>query len=117
MPFKERTSVLQRSHGRERQTVSQSEHKPVLTASKKAGEGNGNPLQHFCLEKPMNTMKRQKVMSLKQEPPARPSPRSVGVQYIASEKEHRNSYGKNEEAEPKWKHTQVWLCLLVKVKI
>ena len=48
-------------------------------------------------------------------PPPRPSPRSVGVQY-ASEKEHRNSYGKKEVAEPKWKHTQVWLCLLVKVK-
>ena len=64
----------------------------------------------------MNTMKRQKVMTLTQEPrPPRPSPRSVGVQYT-SEKEHRISYGMNEVAEPKWKHTQVWLCLLVKVK-
>ena len=24
------------------------------------GEGNGKPLQHSCLENPMNTMKRQK---------------------------------------------------------
>ena len=69
-------------------------HNPVLTASKKAGEGNGKPLQHFCLENPMNTMIRQKRMTLKHEPPPTPSPRSVGVQYT-SEKEHRNSYGKN----------------------
>ena len=24
------------------------------------GEGNGKPLQYFCLESPMNSMKRQK---------------------------------------------------------
>ena len=33
------------------------------------GEGNGKPLQHFCLENPMNSMKRQKDMTLKDEPP------------------------------------------------
>ena len=31
------------------------------------GEGNGIPLQHSCLEKPMNGMKRQKDMTLKDE--------------------------------------------------
>ena len=50
----------------------------------------------------MNTMIRQKRMTLKHEPPPTPRPRSVGVQYT-SEKEHRNSYGKNEVAEIKWK--------------
>ena len=28
-----------------------------------AGEGNGKPLQYSCTEKPMNSMKRQKVMT------------------------------------------------------
>ena len=50
----------------------------------------------------MNTMIRQKRMTLKNEPPPTPRPRSVGVQYT-SEKEHRNNYGKNEVAEIKWK--------------
>ena len=42
-------------------------------------------------------MKRQKQMTLKDEPP-----RSVGIQYATGE-EQRNSSRKNEEAEPKWK--------------
>ena len=33
------------------------------------GEGNGKPLQNPCLENPMNTMKRQKDMTLKGELP------------------------------------------------
>ena len=31
------------------------------------GEGNGKPFQYSCLEKPMNNMKRQKDMTLKDE--------------------------------------------------
>ena len=31
------------------------------------GEGNGKPLQHSCLENPMNSMKRQKDKTLKDE--------------------------------------------------
>ena len=31
------------------------------------GEGNGKPLQYFCLENPMNSMKRQKDRTLKDE--------------------------------------------------
>ena len=61
------------------------------------GEGSGKPLQHFCLENPMNSMKRQKYVTLKDEPP-----RSVGLQYTTGE-EQRNSSRKNEEAEPKQK--------------
>ena len=34
-----------------------------------AGEGNGNPLQYSCLENPMNSMKRQKDKTLKDELP------------------------------------------------
>jgi len=54
-----------------------------------AGEGNGKPFQHSCLENPMNSMKRQKDRALKDEPP-----RSVGVQNAPGE-ERRNSSRKN----------------------
>ena len=40
------------------------------------GEGNGKPLQYSCLENPINSMKRQKDRTLKDE-----LPRSVGAQY------------------------------------
>ena len=60
------------------------------------GEGNGKPLQHSCLENHLNRMKRQKVMTLKDE-----LPRSVGALYAA--KERRNNSKKNEEMEPKQK--------------
>ena len=33
------------------------------------GEGNGKPLQYSCLENPMNSMKRQKDMTMKDELP------------------------------------------------
>ena len=61
------------------------------------GEGNGKPLQYSCLENPMNSMKRQKDMTLKDEPP-----KSVDVQYT-TEEEWRNCSRKNAEAEPKRK--------------
>ena len=60
-------------------------------------EENGKPLQHSCLENPMNSMKRQKDMTLKDE-----VPRLVGAQYATGE-EQRNSSRRNEEAETKWK--------------
>ena len=59
------------------------------------GEGNGKLLQYSCLENPMNIMKWQKDMTLKDE-----LPRSVGVLYATGEK-WRNSSRKNEETEPK----------------
>ena len=59
------------------------------------GEGNGKPLQYSCLEKPMNSMKRQKDRKLKDE-----LPRSVGTHYATGE-EWRNNSRKNEEMEPK----------------
>ena len=33
------------------------------------GGGNGSPLQYFCLENPMDSMKSQKHMTQKDEPP------------------------------------------------
>jgi len=65
------------------------------------GEGNGKPLQYSCLENPMNSMKKQKDRTLKDE-----LPRSVGAQYATGE-EWRNNSRKNEETEPKQKQHPV----------
>ena len=65
------------------------------------GEGNGKPLQYSCLENPMNSVKRQKDKTLKDE-----LPRSVGAQYATGE-EWRNKSRKNEKAEPKQKQCPV----------
>ena len=59
------------------------------------GEGNGKPLQYSCLENPMNSMKRQKCRTLKNE-----LPRLVGAQYATGD-QWRNNSRKNEETEPK----------------
>ena len=59
------------------------------------GEGNGKQLQYSCLENPMNSMKRQKDMTMKDE-----LPRSVGAQYTTG-KEWRNKSRRNEDMEPK----------------
>ena len=59
------------------------------------GEGNGKLLQYSLLENPMNSMKRQKDRTLKDE-----LPRSVGAQYATGE-QWKNNSSKNEETEPK----------------
>ena len=61
------------------------------------GEGNGKPLQYSCLENPMNSMKRQKDRTLKDE-----LPRLVGAQ-CANRDQWRNNSRKNEGMEPKQK--------------
>ena len=65
------------------------------------GEGNGKPLQYSCLESPMNSMKRQKDRTLKDE-----LPRSGGAQYATGD-QWRNNSRKNEETEPKQKQYPV----------
>ena len=44
------------------------------------GEGNGKPLQYSCLQNPMNSMKRQKDMTLEDE-----LPRLICAQYAIGE--------------------------------
>ena len=61
------------------------------------GDRNGKPLQYSCLENPMNSMKRQKVMTLKDK-----LPRTVGAQYAIGD-QWRNSSRKDEEAKSKQK--------------
>ena len=58
-------------------------------------EGNGKPLQYSCLKNPMNSMKRQKDRTLRDE-----LPRSVGAQYAIGD-QWRNNSRKNEGMEPK----------------
>ena len=59
------------------------------------GEGNSKPLQFSCLENSMNSMKRQKDRTVKDE-----LPRPVDTQYATGE-EGRNNFRKNEEMAPK----------------
>ena len=65
------------------------------------GEGNGKPLQYSCLENPMNSIKRQKGKTLKDE-----LHRSVGAQYATGD-QWRNNSRKNEGMEPKRKQYPV----------
>ena len=60
------------------------------------GEENGKPLQYSCLENPMNSMKRQKDRTLKDE---------LLRSYMPNRlmEEWRNNSRKNEETEPKQK--------------
>ena len=75
------------------------------------GEGNGKPLQHSCLEHPLNSMKRQKDMTMKDEP--RPGLCVFNMlleksREIASEGMKSLSQSRND--------VQMWMCLVVKVK-
>ena len=78
------------------------------------GEGNDTQLQYSSIENPMNSMKRQKDRTLKDQ-----LPRSVGAQYATGNQWRTNSR-KNEEMEPKQKQcpvvdvtgdgSKVWCC-------
>ena len=61
------------------------------------GEGNGKPLQYSSLENPMNSMRRQKNRTLKDE-----LPRLVSAQYATGD-QWRNNSRENEDMEPKQK--------------
>ena len=74
------------------------------------GEGNGKPFQYSCLENLMNSMKRQKDKTLKDE-----LPRSVGAQYVLEingeitlERMKGWSQSKN--------NTQLWVGLVIEVR-
>ena len=57
------------------------------------GEGNGKPVHYSCLENPMNSMKRQKDRTLKDQ-----IPRLVVAQFATGD-QWRNNSRKNEETE------------------
>ena len=58
---------------------------------------NGKPLQYSCHTNSMNSMKRQKDMTLEDDPP-----RLVGVQYATGE-EQRKVPKRMKGDEPEWK--------------
>ena len=64
------------------------------------GEGNSKPLQYSCRENHMNSMKRQKCRTLRDE-----LLRSLGAQY-ATGNQWRNNSRKNVGMEPKQKQYQ-----------
>ena len=78
------------------------------------GEENGKPLQYSCLGNPMNSMKKQKDRTLKDE-----LPRSLSAQYATGD-QWRNNSRNNEGMEPKQKQypvvdvtgdrSKVWYC-------
>ena len=72
------------------------------------GKGNGKPLQYSCLENPMDSMKRQKDRTLKDE-----LPRSAGAQY-ATGNPWRNNSRKNEGQSQSKSHTQFWIKCISK---
>ena len=65
------------------------------------GEGYGKPLKYSCLENPINSMKKQKDRTLKDELPS-----SVGNRYAIGD-QWRNNSRKNERMEPKQKQYPV----------
>ena len=65
------------------------------------GEGNGKPLQNSCLENPMNSMRRQKDRTWKDE-----LRRSVGASYDTGD-QWRNNSRKNEGIDMKEKQHPV----------
>ena len=65
------------------------------------GEGNDKPLQYSCLENPINSVKRQKDRTIKDE-----LPRSVGAQYATRDQWINNSR-KNEGMEPNQKQYSI----------
>ena len=71
----------------------------VLTKCGPLEKGMAN--QYSCLENPMNSMKRQKDRTLKDE-----LPRLVGAQYATGDR-WRNYSRNNEETEPKQKQHPV----------
>ena len=69
--------------------------------TRSTGEENGKPIQYSCLENPMNSMKRQKDRTMRDE-----LSRLVGVQYAIGD-QWRNNSRKKEEMEQRKNNTQL----------
>ena len=79
------------------------------------GEGNGKPLQYSCLENPMNSMKRQKDRTLKDE-----LPKSVGAQYATGDQWISGDQWITSERTKGWSqsknNTQLWMGLVMEAR-
>ena len=67
------------------------------------GEGNGKPLQYSCLENPMNSMKRKKYITLKDELAS-----LVDAQY-ATEEEWGNDSKRMKRQRQSKNNAQLWM--------
>ena len=74
------------------------------------GEGNGKPLQYSCLENPMNSMKRQKGRTLKDE-----LPRLVGALYATGDRGEITPERMKEWSQSK-NNTQFWMGLVIEAR-
>ena len=74
------------------------------------GEGNGKPLQYSYFENPMNSMKRKKDRTLKDE-----LPRLVGTEYATRNQWRNNSKRMKRQSQSK-NNTQLWMGLVMEVK-
>jgi len=82
----------------------------MVESSDKTEEGNGKPLQSSCLENPMNSIKRQKDMTLKDE-----LPRLV-VPNMLLEKSREIAPEGIKRLSQKGNNAPLWMSLVVKVK-
>ena len=74
------------------------------------GEGTGKPLQYYCLQNPMNSMKRQKDRTLRDE-----LPRLTGTPFATGEN-WRNNSRKNKRQSQSENNIQLWMWLVMEVK-
>ena len=74
------------------------------------GERNGKPLQYSCLENPMNSMKRQKDRTLKDE-----LSRSVLAQYATGDEQKKTSERMKGWSQSK-NNTQLWMRLVIEAR-
>ena len=70
----------------------QSSSAVILDRMWSTGEGNDKPLQYFCLENPMNSMKSQKYMTLKDE-----LSRLAGAQYATEAMKLKDAFSLEEK--------------------
>ena len=74
------------------------------------GEENGKPLQYSLLSSPMNNMKRQKYMTLKDK-----LPRSAGAKYATGDSgeitpERMKGWSQNKN------NTQLWMGMVLEAR-
>ena len=75
------------------------------------GEGNGKPLQYSCFENLMNSMKKGKDSTLRDE-----LPRSVGAQYTTGEEGRNNSRRMKRRSQSK-SNALLWMRPVMGVKL
>ena len=81
------------------------------------GGGNGDPLEYSCHKNPMNSMKKQKDMTLENEPPGQKVSNMLlgkrGGQLIITPGRMKR-LGQSRII---FLEAQLWMCLVVKVKV